>query len=284
MLHGSISNSEKLAALSCDGARLLFTWMIPHCDNLGRIRADPIYLKAVVVPRTDATLRQIEAWAEEIAGAGLATLYKCQGQHFMEIAGWSNFQRIIGNMKRESDLPAPTERSMNSVCTPSIPRSNEVSPEGGGEGEGEGKEPIPSPPALRASRTAPSSGEKQFASLEELPLAGGATFRATTGDLAGWSRLFPAVDVPAQFRSMRAWLDAKPERRKTPRGIKAFVARWLSREQDRGGTAERGANPANGPASPVEGEIRKSPQGQVVWWHGNWRSPAEASTYGWRPK
>jgi hypothetical protein len=141
MLHGSISNSEKLAALSCDGARLLFTWMIPHCDNLGRIRADPIYLKAVVVPRTDATLRQVQAWAEEIAGAGLATLYKCQGQRFMEITGWSNFQRIIGNMKRESDLPAPPERSMNAVYTPLIPRSHEVSPEGGGEG-GEGGEVI----------------------------------------------------------------------------------------------------------------------------------------------
>lgn len=35
---------------------------------------------------------------------------------------------------------------------------------------------------------------------------------------------------------MRGWLDANPQKRKTKRGIKAFVVRWLAKEQDKGGS------------------------------------------------
>jgi hypothetical protein len=56
-----------------------------------------------------------------------------------------------------------------------------------------------------------------------------------------WVRLYPGVDVPGQFRKMRAWCMANPKRRKTVRGVRAFVVGWLSREQDSGrGAGERG--------------------------------------------
>ena len=47
-----------------------------------------------------------------------------------------------------------------------------------------------------------------------------------------WQRDFPGVDVPQALRSMRAWLMANPTKRKTARGIPAFVVRWLTKEQD----------------------------------------------------
>ena len=53
-----------------------------------------------------------------------------------------------------------------------------------------------------------------------------------------WSASFPAVDVPQALREMRAWLDANPDRRKTKRGMRAFVVRWLGREQDKGGNGQ----------------------------------------------
>ena len=49
--------------------------------------------------------------------------------------------------------------------------------------------------------------------------------------------MYPAVDVLQQLRQMRAWLVANPAKRKTKQGINAFVVRWLSKEQDRGGAA-----------------------------------------------
>jgi uncharacterized protein YdaU (DUF1376 family) len=69
----------------------------------------------------------------------------------------------------------------------------------------------------------------------------GSFFGVSASDLEGWKSLYPAVDVMQQLRSMAGWLDANPLRRKTSRGMKAFVNRWLAKEQDRGGPAQNGA-------------------------------------------
>ena len=50
-----------------------------------------------------------------------------------------------------------------------------------------------------------------------------------------WENLYPAVNVMQELRKMAGWLDANRTRRKTRRGIEAFIHRWLAREQDKGG-------------------------------------------------
>lgn len=45
--------------------------------------------------------------------------------------------------------------------------------------------------------------------------------------------LYPGAILASEMRSMRAWLISHPTRRKTARGLAAFVNAWLSREQDR---------------------------------------------------
>lgn len=52
---------------------------------------------------------------------------------------------------------------------------------------------------------------------------------------------YPAVDVLQEMRAMKAWCLSNPKKRKTSRGIKAFVNSWLSREQDRGGSRQQNA-------------------------------------------
>jgi hypothetical protein len=49
-----------------------------------------------------------------------------------------------------------------------------------------------------------------------------------------WARLYPAVDVLQELREMRGWLLANARKRKTGRGIRAFINAWLAREQDKG--------------------------------------------------
>lgn len=68
-----------------------------------------------------------------------------------------------------------------------------------------------------------------------LPLNDGTKYTVIAQDRDHWQELYPAVDVDQALRAMRGWLEANPQRRKTPRGIKRFIANWLSREQDRGG-------------------------------------------------
>lgn len=46
---------------------------------------------------------------------------------------------------------------------------------------------------------------------------------------------YPAVDVEQEIRKMVVWCDANPAKRKTKRGIEAFIASWLSRAQDSAG-------------------------------------------------
>ena len=56
-------------------------------------------------------------------------------------------------------------------------------------------------------------------------------------DMIAWAKAYPAVDVFQEIRAMESWLDANPKKRKTKRGIKSFVVRWLGRAQNQGGSS-----------------------------------------------
>ena len=56
--------------------------------------------------------------------------------------------------------------------------------------------------------------------------------------LAEWVTAYPGVDVMQQLREMRTWCKANPTNRKTPRGINAFIVKWLGREQDKSGSRQ----------------------------------------------
>jgi hypothetical protein len=67
-----------------------------------------------------------------------------------------------------------------------------------------------------------------------IPLNDGTEFSVTEAMVAEWDQAFPAVDVPQKLREIRAWCLANPGRRKTRRGVAAFINRWLGKEQDSG--------------------------------------------------
>ena len=69
------------------------------------------------------------------------------------------------------------------------------------------------------------------------PLNTGEEYPITEGSISKWEQLYPAVDIRQELRKMRGWLDSNPTKRKTRGGVARFVTGWLSREQDRGGSA-----------------------------------------------
>lgn len=69
-----------------------------------------------------------------------------------------------------------------------------------------------------------------------LPLNTGEEHPVTQGEIDQWQDLYPSVDVPQALRSMKGWLIANRQKRKTKTGISRFVQAWLGREQDRGGS------------------------------------------------
>lgn len=82
------------------------------------------------------------------------------------------------------------------------------------------------------------SSEPLVADCEALILNSGSEWRPTAKDFEEYTKLYPAVDVAQEFRSMRGWCLSNPTKRKTASGIKRFVNSWLSREQNRGATAQ----------------------------------------------
>ena len=61
-------------------------------------------------------------------------------------------------------------------------------------------------------------------------------FDVTDEDVARWSELYPAVDVMQELRKMAGWCESNTTKRKTRRGVRAFITSWLAKAQDRGGS------------------------------------------------
>src|SRR5262245_46032032 len=84
MLSKTISTDTKVRELPSAAARLLFTWMIAHADNLGRMRAEAGFVRAAVIPHelgvTDA---DVEKWLRVMAEIGLIEVYEIDGGCFL---------------------------------------------------------------------------------------------------------------------------------------------------------------------------------------------------------
>lgn len=112
------------------------------------------------------------------------------------------------------------------------------------EGEGKGKrkgdtasadadacaEPVDTASPPKPKKAAPVDDSPVIVML---PLNDGTEYPLTENLAAEYAELYPAVDVPQQFRGMRAWSLGHPNKRKTRRGVRAFINSWLNREQNR---------------------------------------------------
>ena len=74
-----------------------------------------------------------------------------------------------------------------------------------------------------------------FISLPKIgsPSSPSKIYHVTEEYLAKLEATYPAVDVRQQLREMRHWLEVNPTKKKV--NVPAFIARWLAKDQDRGG-------------------------------------------------
>lgn len=88
----------------------------------------------------------------------------------------------------------------------------------------------------KASRSSRLNGARQphvddSPVVQTLPLVDGTQFEVRQSLVAELEPLYPKVDIPATVNEMKGWLIGHKERRKTRRGIKAFITTWLQKEQ-----------------------------------------------------
>lgn len=86
-----------------------------------------------------------------------------------------------------------------------------------------------------------SKPKKQVAVIDEsqviirLPLKSG-THPVMNDDVLQYIQTYRNIDLEQELKSMYAWLESNPAKRKTATGMKRFINSWLQRANDRGGS------------------------------------------------
>lgn len=130
-------------------------------------------------------------------------------------------QRVANASKDEADSSTPKQNQANATDNKNKTKTNT-------KNDLEDKKII-----------APSPSSEPASDLEPIPLNDGSEWTPTESEAEEYARLYPAVDLGQEFRNMRGWCTANPSRKKTLRGVRAFVNTWLSKEQNRGRPTER---------------------------------------------
>lgn len=108
----------------------------------------------------------------------------------------------------------------------------------------------PNPPSLAVARAASKDDPHTPTALRFPTVGGEASWALTEAQVAAWVELFPSLDVRAECRGALAWVLANPSRRKTARGMPAFLVAWLSRSNDRRPSSAPALGRADGPPPP----------------------------------
>ena len=107
MLSTQISLSEKINSVSIEAA-LLYTWMIPHQDELGLMEASPKVVKARIVPmRDDMNVEIVELCLEELEAIGAIKRYEADGSIYLSNPKFFDFQTFKSDREIRSEFPLP---------------------------------------------------------------------------------------------------------------------------------------------------------------------------------
>lgn len=116
MLHKKISISLDVNKLPIEG-QLLFTWLISHADDDGRIKGEPEYIKATVVPMKNWSANKVNTYLEQMKNNGLIYYWQEDNGRFIEFPKWKDFQTIQNDRYKKSDLPSFLKIETNDVDT-----------------------------------------------------------------------------------------------------------------------------------------------------------------------
>jgi hypothetical protein len=93
MLVKKISVSTQVNKLSSD-AKLLFTWAIPHADDLGFLPYDHDTLKALIMPMKGVEIEEFGQWINEIVTNKLWEVFSYKEDSFYKITKFTKHQKL----------------------------------------------------------------------------------------------------------------------------------------------------------------------------------------------
>lgn len=232
----SFFTNDQLAEVS-PLCRLLFIGLWTCADKEGRIEDRPKRIKAEVLPFDDG---DVNTMLDELVANGFIERYTADGHKCIQILAFAKHQRPHPK-EPESCLPSREKkrRAVNKNGEPWKETAGCALREGDlGRRSRKGKEgdfcSEPAPPPSEPT-VPPSSPELEF------PIVGKGirVWTLTVGKLAEYAETFPGIDLAGELRKARQWCLDNPAKRKTAKGMPAFLTRWLGNAQD-GASRERG--------------------------------------------
>ncbi len=128
MLHAKISVSLQVNKLP-EQAQLLFTWMISHADDEGRLKGDAESVRALVVPMKHWSLKRMESYLDAIKREGLIYRWQENNEWFIEFVKWTDHQYIQKDRFKASTLPKYNQEPGDILDTERIQTGDNPSPQ-----------------------------------------------------------------------------------------------------------------------------------------------------------
>lgn len=221
VLKESIKYSDQIDSLTWFEEVVFYRLMV-SADDYGCYDGRINVLKNELFPAKDnVTRKSVEDAISHLASVGLLCQYTVSGKPYLLFPSWEKHQRVRNKRRKFPEPPENLTADRCQMTAGRLPESNPIRI----QSESESEKGFCAEPGC--------TGSAPPAVL--LPLNNGTEYPVTEEELAEFGSLYPAVDVAQELRSMRGWLLANPNKRKTRGGIRRFVNGWLAREQDRGG-------------------------------------------------
>jgi hypothetical protein len=108
-----IAQSKKLAALKTDGARLLYTWTLPHLDINGCFHGDAEILNGLIFTRLNKDVEEVEEYLKDIEANGLIVRYDSNGDTYQIYPDFEDKQpKLQRNKEAKPSIPLPTPEQL----------------------------------------------------------------------------------------------------------------------------------------------------------------------------
>ena len=229
-------DDEEVAKLSF-AARLCFQGLWVWADKRGVLEDRPARLKARIFPFDDVDMN---ALLRELVDGKFIVRY-ANGEHAcIHIRTFEKHQKPhpkepVSDLPHLSDAGSTmTSRGKTRLAVKRNGQSGGLLSLGTGSGSGSSSFGLGSSEALTRTEPPPPPPELDEPTVLRFPTVGGeSSWALAASQLATWSSQFPDLDVAAQCQHALAWVLAKPNRRKTAKGMPAFLVGWLGRSNDR---------------------------------------------------
>lgn len=226
----SISQSKKLSMLKTDGARLLYSWLIPHLDINGCYYADPDVINGKILTRLKKSSKTTEGYLDDLEKNGLIIRYEADGDDFLIVPDFTDKQpKLRPDREAKPSIPPPKKEQlrMNSGANPDKLQMNSHTSKvklNLSKVKNSNTNVLLHGAEKTSSKAPKINFSFEFEKWEDI----------TEKDKKHWRDAYPACDIEIELNRMKAWLLANPKKRK--KDYKRFINNWLSRTQDKGGT------------------------------------------------